>query len=319
MSTPDNDLPRHPMRVVIRRTGLSPDLLRAWEKRYQVVAPTRSEGGQRLYSDADVERLSLLRRATSLGRNIGQIAELDLDALSRLVRTDEEAQGTPAGGFTPDTPPAAGQYLAAALRAVEQFDARGLEGTLRLAAISLPVAVLMEQVIAPLLSQVGARWHLGTLRASHEHLASVSARRILHWIASEAAPPNGAPGIVVTTPAGQVHVIGALLAAATAATEGWRVTYLGPDLPAEDIAAAAVQTGARVIALSVVFPLDDPSVHEQLRLLRRLVDPAIQIVVGGGGADSYRATLDRLGLRPVATLTDLRTLLRAAAPPDLAA
>lgn len=319
MSTPDNDLPRHPMRVVIRRTGLSPDLLRAWEKRYQVVAPSRSEGGQRLYSDADVERLSLLRRATTLGRNIGQIAELDLDALGHLVRADEEAQGTPAGTMAPDSASAAGQYLGAALRAVEQFDASGLEGTLRLAAISLPVAQLMEQVIAPLLSQVGARWHQGTLRASHEHLASVSARRILHWIASESAPPSGAPSIVVTTPAGQVHEIGALLAAATAATEGWRVTYLGPDLPAEDIAAAAAQTGARVIALSVIFPLDDPAVHEQLRQLRRLVDPTVQVVVGGGGADSYRATLDRLGLRTVATLTDLRALLRAAAPPELAA
>jgi DNA-binding transcriptional MerR regulator/methylmalonyl-CoA mutase cobalamin-binding subunit len=307
------------MRVVIRRTGLSPDLLRAWEKRYRVVAPPRSEGGQRLYSDADVERLALLRRATSLGRNIGQIAELDLDALGRLVRADEEAQGVPPGGMAPDASPATGQYLVAALRAVEQFDARALEDTLRLAAISLPVAVLMELVIGPLLSQVGARWHQGTLRASHEHLASVSARRILHWIASESAPQHGAPGIVVTTPAGQVHEIGALLAAATAATEGWRVTYLGPDLPAEDIAAAAAQTGARIIALSVIFPLDEPTVHEQLRLLRRLVDPTVHIVVGGGGADSYRATLDRLGLRTVDTLTDLRTLLRATAPPGLAA
>lgn len=319
MSSATNDLPRHPMRVVIRRTGLSPDLLRAWEKRYQVVAPTRSKGGQRLYSDADLERLSLLRRATSLGRNIGQIASLDLDALVRLVRGDEEAQEPPAGAPSADTPPVAGHYLVAALRAVEHFNARGLEGVLRLAAISLSVGMFMEQVIAPLLSQVGARWHLGTLSAAHEHLASVSARRILHWIASEAAPLNGAPAIVVTTPAGQVHEIGALLAAATAATEGWRVIYLGPDLPAEDIAAAAAQTGARAIALSLVFPLDDPAVHDQLRRLRALVDPGVAILVGGGAVESYRATLDRLGLRTVVTLSDMRSLLRAAMPPDLAA
>jgi len=314
MSMAEQNLARHPMRVVIRRTGLSPDLLRAWEKRYQVVEPRRSEGGQRLYSDADIDRLTLLKRATVLGRNIGQVADLAPDALRRLVRDDEEARQPALGAAPTDAATAAGHYLQAALRAVERFDARGLEGVLRLAAISLPVATLMEQVIAPLLSQVGARWHQGTLRAAHEHLASVSARRVLYWIASEAGPSDGAPVIVVTTPAGQVHEIGALLAAATAATEGWRVVYLGPDLPAEDIAAAATQTGARAVALSVVFPLDDPAVHAQLRQLTELLGSGVTLMVGGGAAESYRATLDRAGARIAPDLGQLRTLLQSLSP-----
>lgn len=301
------------MRVVIRRTGLSPDLLRAWERRYGVVAPSRSDGGQRLYSDADIERLTLLRRATSLGRNIGQVAELDDSALARLVEEDEAATPAPAPAAGGDPLPAAETYLARALRAVEAMDATLLESTLRSAAISLPIAALTERVVAPLLTQVGTRWHHGTLRASHEHLASAASRRILSWVASQAAIDAGAPGIVVTTPAGQVHEIGALLAAATAATEGWRVIYLGADLPAEDIAAAVTESGAEVVALSIIFPLDDAGVHEELRRLVDLLDPATRLVVGGSGADSYRTTLERLGALVVRDLTTLRSALRALA------
>lgn len=318
MSLPVKDLPRHPMRVVIRRTGLSPDLLRAWERRYGVVAPSRSGGGQRLYSDADIERLTLLHRVTTLGRSIGQVAELDDAALARLVVEDEAAMPVATPLATSDAAAPADAYLLRALRAIEAMDATMLESTLRTAAISLPISALTERVVAPLLTQVGARWHQGTLRASHEHLASAASRRILSWVASQAAVDPAAPGIVVTTPAGQVHEIGALLAAATAATEGWRVTYLGADLPAEDIAAAVTESGAGVVALSLIFPLDDAGVHEQLRRLVSLLEPDIRLVVGGSGADSYRTTLERLGAQVVRDLTTLRSTLRtlAADPSD---
>src|SRR6188472_3975547 len=93
MPVPDNaDGPLHPMRLVAVRTGLTPDLLRAWEKRYGAVAPVRSSGGQRLYSDADVERLSLLARAVEGGRAIGQIANLPLDELQGIVERDARAR-----------------------------------------------------------------------------------------------------------------------------------------------------------------------------------------------------------------------------------
>ena len=80
----------HPIRVVARRTGLTPDVLRAWEKRYKAVEPDRSSG-RRLYSDADVDRLLLLRRATLGGRSIGQVAGLSTAELEELTRADDEA------------------------------------------------------------------------------------------------------------------------------------------------------------------------------------------------------------------------------------
>ena len=82
----------HPIRVVARRTGLTPHVIRAWEKRYGAVTPHRTETNRRLYSQEDVERLTLLRRSTLLGRSIGQIAKMSTEELRRLVGEDETAQ-----------------------------------------------------------------------------------------------------------------------------------------------------------------------------------------------------------------------------------
>src|SRR5512140_1340838 len=86
---------RHPVRVVTRRTGLSVDVLRAWERRHHVVTPQRTPSGHRLYSDRDIERLVLLYRATLAGRHIGQLAPLGGRALAALVHQDASAQTVP--------------------------------------------------------------------------------------------------------------------------------------------------------------------------------------------------------------------------------
>src|SRR6476646_793213 len=78
----------HPIQIVTRRTGLSADVLRVWEKRYAVVTPVRSESGRRLYSDTDIERLRLLVQATRAGRAIGQVAALPTSALVSLLEDE---------------------------------------------------------------------------------------------------------------------------------------------------------------------------------------------------------------------------------------
>src|SRR5690349_14200348 len=82
---------RHPIQVVARRTGLSADVIRAWEKRYAVVTPVRSETGRRLYSEADVERLRQVARATLTGRTVAQAAALPLEELAALARAETAA------------------------------------------------------------------------------------------------------------------------------------------------------------------------------------------------------------------------------------
>jgi DNA-binding transcriptional MerR regulator len=147
---------RHPMRVVTRRTGLSADLLRVWEKRHKVVKPARSRGGRRLYSDADIERLRLLYRATLAGRGIGQVAALSPQALAALVRRDVDAERADTNGRVSSADartvaPVTTEYLTEAGRAIERLDAHALEAVLRRAVVALPVATLLDELIGPLL------------------------------------------------------------------------------------------------------------------------------------------------------------------------
>ncbi|MBX7120470.1 MAG: cobalamin-dependent protein [Gemmatimonadaceae bacterium] len=298
----------HPMRVVAQRTGLTPDLLRAWEKRYGAVAPVRSAGGQRHYTDADVERLSLLVRATRSGRQIGQVASLANAELQKVIEADERAAALNRAPSSDG--PAPEIFLSTALMAIEAFDAYTLEQTLRAAALRLPADDVLDQVFGPLLFTVGSLWHQGQLQPANEHLASTTIRRVLTWMGEVASPGMGAPVVIVGTPAGHLHEIGAMLAATTASGSGWRVIYLGPNLPAEELARAAKQVKADVVALSIVYPTSDTTVVDELRRLRAHLPSTTGIVVGGAGATSYGDVLREIGADALNSLTALRQWLR---------
>src|SRR5688500_18465242 len=201
---------RHPMRVVTRRTGLNADLLRVWEKRYEVVKPARSSGGRRLYSDADIERLRLLYRATLAGRSIGQVAALSTQALAALVRRDDDAERANGNGRATSADAraaarAATACFAGAGRAIERLDAHALEAVLRRAVVALPVATLLDELVSPLLERVGTQWREGTFRPVHGHLASVVLRRVLDRVIDTASSPGASPHLIVATPVGQAH------------------------------------------------------------------------------------------------------------------
>ena len=297
-----------PMRVVAQRTGLSPDLLRAWEKRYGAVNPVRSTGGQRHYTDHDVQRLQLLRRATEGGRQISQVAQLSDSEIATLIESDERAASVRQMPTTDE--PAVEGFLSAALLAVHRFDAYALEQTLRTAALRLSSDGVLDQVIGPLLFTIGSLWHQGQLPPANEHLATTTIRRVLTWMSDFGSPPSDAPVLVVGTPANQMHELGAMLVATSAGGNGWRVVYLGANLPAEEFARAALHAKADAVALSLVFPTDDPRVRDDLRQLRLLLAPHVGIVVGGSGAGSYADVLKEIGVEPVTSISSLREWLR---------
>lgn len=298
------------MRLVSERTGLSPDVLRVWERRYHVVTPQRSPGGQRWYTEQDLARLRLLARAVAAGRNISSVASLSTEQLSDVVRA---AEASVLARTTPHAL-AAQPYLADTLRAVEALDGVALETTLRLAALRLSMDEMLDGVVAPLVRTTGDRWHGGTWSPAHEHLATSAVRRLLGWLTDQHAPAAGSPALLVTTPAGQQHEIGAALAAATAASVGWRVVYLGPNLPSADIAIAARVADVRAVALSIVFPADDPRLDGELRAMRAALPTHVGVVVGGSAVAAYRPAIDAIGGTVVGDLPALRQWLRMQLP-----
>lgn len=291
----------YPMRVVTRRTGLSPDVLRVWERRYGVVNPTRSEGGQRLYSAQDVERLTRLSRLVRAGHRIATLAHLPDQELSRL-----EAEA-PAGAPIDHR---ARQVVVDAVDAVSRFDDERLEHLLRSSALTWTPRDWIEQVVRPFLEEVGERWHAGAITPAHEHLASATARDVLAWALLSLERAGSAPVIVMGTPAGELHELGAMMAAVIAAESGWRVKYLGPNLPAVVLADCARAVGASAIGLSVIHAAENPVIAE-VRALRRLLPASLAVIVGGRGAQLRVASLQADGVLVAADASALQGHLDA--------
>jgi methanogenic corrinoid protein MtbC1 len=301
---------QHPIGVVSNRTGLPQDLIRAWERRYDAITPGRGQTGRRLYSDEDIERLRLLRRAVDGGRRISDVARLPINELRRLVAGDRKDAPLPATApeepgredVTPNT------LLAEAVEAIEKLDRHGLERVFAEASVRLSGPVLRQELIAPLLDTIGRRWQEGSLRIVHEHLASTIIRSFMNS-ARNGHDRERAPRIIITTPSGQHHELGALMVAAVAYESGWDVYYLGANLPAEEIAAAARQLHARAIALSVVYQDGEHAAEDILRLRELVRDTTI--FVGGRASESFCNRLTESGIICPPDLAAFRTQLQS--------
>lgn len=302
--------PRHPIRVVAQRTGLTPATLRAWERRYQVVDPGRSGGGQRLYSDRDVERLRRLHQLTEAGRPISLVASLPDEALERLHAEDRSRRYVPPASAPPGTATApADALVASAFDRVSALDGDGLEAVLRRAAVTLGVHAFLEDVVTPLLHRVGDAWASDALGPAHEHLCTGVIQSVLAWLHEPVAGGADGPRLVVATLPGERHGLGAMLVAAAAGLEGWQVTYLGVDLPAAEIARAARVVGARAVALSVVNADAAAEAAEGLGELRRALGPAVGLLVGGGAAARMSAAALPAGVERLENLAGLTEAL----------
>jgi DNA-binding transcriptional MerR regulator len=284
----------YPIRAVARMTGLSVDTLRAWERRYQAVVPIRNDRG-RTYSERHVVRLKELAALVAAGHAIGSIASLPDVALRRLRSASGDA--ALAHHETVDLEPL--------LMAIKAYDLEGLETILNRHALLLPPAELIFGVILPAMRTVGTRWESGGLCPAQEHLMSGVVRGILGGLLRSMPRPPGATRLVFAAPAGERHELGLLCGAVMAAAAGYAVIYLGPDLPATDIAHAVHHSNAAAVILARTAA--DAGVRHDLKPLKRLPEP-VAVWVGGSGSDMLRAAIGARA-RQVASLEDLRGLL----------
>ncbi|HZN96313.1 MAG TPA: MerR family transcriptional regulator [Gemmatimonadales bacterium] len=302
------DTPRHPVRLVANRTGLSPHVLRAWERRYAVVAPHRSQGGQRLYSDHDVERLRRLSQLTGRGHSISRIASLPLEELERL---EEQAPSAPAVRRAgEDESSAAAELVGEALRAVRRLDAEELQAVLQRGAITLGGPVFLDEVVAPAVEAVGDGWSRGALSVAKEHMSTAVFRRVLEWQLGAYRVDDDMPRLVVATPPGESHELGALMVAVSAVGQGWGITYLGPDLPVVELLAAARDIEARAVALSTVYSPNDEKLLAAVKATREGMPKRTPLIIGGAAANRLREPMGASGAIVLDSLPELRAQLR---------
>lgn len=303
---------KYGIKTVAIQTGLTQFIIRTWEKRYNVVTPLRTETNRRLYSDADILRLTLLRLATEAGHSIGRIAKLPTEELLERIGTDGTvAQLSEIAKEGGSQAASLRSCIVACIAAAKQFDTHALESTLFRASTTFSQPVFLEKLIAPLMQEIGEQWKAGTLRIAQEHFATGIVRTLLGNIYQGSDTSTAMPNLVVAAPRGQFHEIGALIAGMTAASQGWQVTYLGANLPVEEIAGCAAQNAAKAIGLSIIYPTDDPHLANELRKLRRGIQEHVALFVGGTGATAYGHVISSIGAVRIDDMSTFRTELKA--------
>ena len=313
MRTTEENL--HPIKVVSIRTGLSAHVLRIWEKRYGAVSPKRTGSNRRLYNDEDIQRLTYMRLASERGHRIGQLAKMSYSELKELIHEDqqvEKSQKFNPNSFTKPLTPE--EIVSKCVVATKELDEVVLVNTLRAGAVQFGHQGLLEKVIGPLAIAIGDQWLGGNIKVAHEHFSSALIRQFLCEIGRPYVTDPLAPKMIIATPTGQLHELGAAMVYAAGSSVGWNCKYLGCNINAEEIAGAATQISAKVVALSIVYPADDLKLPEEIARLHEYLPPSVNIVLGGKSAFAYTSVNSRLqseNIHNINKITDLYPLLES--------
>jgi DNA-binding transcriptional MerR regulator len=271
-----------------RRVGESPDLLRAWETRYGLVAPDRTRGGHRLYSEQDELRVRAMRRHIDAGLSAAEAA--------RLAKRD--------GGERQDGSASLAHLEAELSRSLDALDEAAAQAALDdlLAAFGLLPA--LAEVILPYLRGLGERWVAAQISVADEHFASNIIGGRLRRLAQGWGEGVG-PRAVLACPPSEHHELGLLSFGLALRQRGWRITYLGADTPIDDIAAGLTELAPSIVVLAAVDPFRFLDSAHSLAAL------AARVRVGFGGAGASVALAKQLGAEPLTgDLIDEATALR---------
>jgi DNA-binding transcriptional MerR regulator len=285
----------HTLRIgeLSRRTGVSAELLRAWERRYGLLEPARTAGGLRLYSAEDHRRVVAMRRELDAGHSAAEAA--------RIVLAGSGA--APAGAAAP--PPGALDEARASLTAAfERFDAQAADAILDRLLAAFTVETVVSEVLLPYLAELGERWERGEASVAQEHFASNAIRARLLGLARGWDRGAGPVAVLACAP-GEQHDLPLIMLGLSLRERGWRIVFLGAATPAASIAETADRIGP---ALVVVSATDPAALRREQRALAA-IGTRHRLAVGGAGArpaQARRLNAEILDPHPVAAAAALR-------------
>jgi DNA-binding transcriptional MerR regulator len=265
-------------------TTLSADTLRMWERRYGFPKPGRRGSQIRVYSDADVERLTLVARALKQGFRAGEVIHHSLDELRTLL-----INATQRSPFQPTSP-----TVDALLEAVTKDDTAGLRNGLRQAVATLGPRRFITEVAGPLIQQAGDAWCDGRLGVRQEHYLSAAISTQLRSLLNAYEADTEGPVVVLATLSEERHGLGLDMAALYLAVAGFAPRMLGVDVPPAQIVDAARALRARVVGLSISRGSDAELTSERVRWLLRELPSTVELWLGGQGAPAPRPPNPRI-------------------------
>jgi DNA-binding transcriptional MerR regulator len=282
MSTYDRT-PTYNLRAVLRETGLKPDTLRAWDRRYGLPQPQRTAGGHRLYSQRDVETIKWLIARQQEGLSISRAVDLwrRLEAEGRdPLRATEAA--TPEAAVAAVSLPE-GEAIADLRRlwvsACLAFDERGAEQVLAQAFALYPLEGVGLEVLQKGLAEIGEGWYRGEITVQQEHFASELAMRRLESLVAATPPPTRPGRLLVGCPPGEEHTFGPLLLTLLLRRRGWEALYLGANVPLARLEATIAAARPQLVILSAQQLHTAATLLEMARLLQ---EQRVPLAFGGG-------------------------------------
>ena len=290
---------RYNTKAVVKETGVPADTFRAWERRYGTPMPHRTASGQRLYSERDVAIIRWLRDRTASGLTVSQAV--------RLLASDD---GMPER--EPDLDPADWRKLQQELMdTLLRLDSSGADAVLAQAFARFSLDDICLQLIEPVLVRIGEGWHKGTVSIGQEHFATGFMRRKLHALLNVYDVVSGHRTIVAACLPGEQHDVGLLILALALVRRGYRVVYLGADLPVEGLLPVVEQVRPDLVCLSAASVVTAEEVGVVAEALHALPNAPI-VVAGGRGLLHVEGTPDlyiRIEGNAVQAAEQIRVLL----------
>jgi len=266
------------IKAITLLTGLPAETLRAWERRYASITPVRSDNGRRLYSQQDMEKLTLLAQLTRNGHTISKIAGLDCEALRAL---QQRAQSSHKDASHP--------LLDQIIEALMDYRIDRCEQLLKRALVASEPLEYARDILLPALKKVGELWHEEKLSIAQEHMFTCCVNRIVLSMANnlQHASTNN-PAMLFATPSGEPHECGILLSCLLAAVQQYRCFFLGSSLPGKDIVEASRHLQADIIVIGLVKTPPEPATIEQLQVVTAATETASPTIwIGGDGAEYW--------------------------------
>ena len=287
--------PRFNLNVVLRETGVKADTLRAWERRYQLPVPQRTEGGHRLFSQYDIETVRWLlarrREGMRISRAVGLFRDLEVQGKDPFSYLSGDPVDSPPVTSSDSQVEILSTMRSRWVRACMDFDEAAAEDVLAQSFARFPVEVACYEILQKGLVDVGDRWYEGTATVQMEHFATELALRRLHTLMAAAPQPVKDQTVLLGCPPGEQHTFSSLLIAMLLRYRGWKVIYLGADVPEEWLAETVRMTHPALVVMTAMRLTSAARLLETALFLQR---NRIPLAYGGGAFSTHPGLQERI-------------------------
>lgn len=295
---------QYPMKVVVHKSGLTPETLRAWERRYEGIQPDRDQNGRRVYSEELMEKLVLLSILVDQGYRISELSNKPTVELRTIA--DSLARPKPED-IVPNP------SLASALNAVLNFDTHGLWAELERATTVYGRLDVVDDFVFPLSHEAKARVDRGSAKQVHLSFARSTLRTFLSTLLAPMLGDAHSPVVLLAYPMGQSCDLGGVASAVHCHAAGWHPVLVGNAAPAEEIVEGAATTGAAAVILAAVTDSYDTAVLNEMARVRRGVSQEVPVFFGGKMPPRLVEDIIESGLILAKDMKELRQRLEAVA------